>query len=124
MTPSNGQHGGRHRLASLLGMRVTTPDGNVLGRVNDVRLAPTEAVRGGNAQLTVDGIIVGDGHAGSFLGYDRRAEQGPRLVRWAVRALHRHAGYVPWDAVDNLDWADGRITLNRSAMDPLGSPNG
>jgi hypothetical protein len=100
-------------------MDVFAADGRRLGHVNDLRLAPTRAVEGAMARLAVDGLIIDGRHAGSMLGYDRRAEQGPRLVRWAVRGMHRHAGYAPWTAVGEIDWTANRITLSVHALDPL-----
>ena len=91
------------RLVDLLGLPVLAVDGSRLGLVNDLRLVPAGKVRGVFAELVVDGIVVDGHHAGSMLGYDRRAEQGPWLVRILVRALHRRAGYVPWGDVDGID---------------------
>ena len=116
--PAEGP-GGIHLLRDVLGMDVFARDGRRLGHVNDLRLAPTSAVEGTMARLVVDGLVVDGRHAGSMLGYDRRAEQGPRLVRWAVRGLHRHAGYVPWSAVSEIDWAANRITLSGRILNPL-----
>lgn len=95
----------RHRLSELLGTAVVDLDGNVVGHVNDVRLGPGPAVHGTRAELVVEGIIVADRHAGSLLGYDRRREQGPWLVRRIVRYLHRRARYLPWSDVAELDWS-------------------
>jgi len=110
---------GTHLLRDILGMDVFAADGRRLGHVNDLRLAPTLAVEGTMARLIVDGLIVDGRHSGSMLGYDRRAEQGPRLVRWAVRGMHRHAGYAPWTAVSEIDWPANEITLSVQSLDPL-----
>jgi hypothetical protein len=107
------------RLVDLLGMRVLAPDGRQLGLLNDVRLAPTGAVAGAFPRMVVDGLVVDGRHAGSLLGYDRRAEQGPRLVRWAVRWLHRNAGYLPWGAVRSVDWSAREIRVDASELLPL-----
>jgi PRC-barrel domain len=112
-----------HRLHDLLGLPVVAPDGRRLGYVNDVRLSPGPAVRGLHAELVVDGLVVADRHAGSLLGYDRRAEQGPWLVRWAVRALHRKARYVPWRAIRDITWGDGgQVALAHDQREDLGMP--
>ncbi|HEY4315794.1 MAG TPA: hypothetical protein VGO19_09840, partial [Actinomycetes bacterium] len=58
-------------------------------------------------------------HAGSMLGYDRRAEQGPWLVRVLVRALHSHAGYVPWADVEAIDLERREIRTNLHAPQDL-----
>ena len=108
------------RLHDLLGLPVVTVDGRTLGHVNDVRLAPGPALHGMRSELLVDGLVVADRHAGSLLGYDRRAEKGPWLVRVAVRFLHRSAGYAPWSAVHSVEWGDGgRVVLAIDRLDDL-----
>jgi hypothetical protein len=110
------------RLVDLLGLPVLAVDGSRLGLVNDLRLAPSGRVRGVFAELVVDGIVVDGHHAGSMLGYDRRAEQGPWLVRIFVHALHRHAGYVPWSAVESIDLEGREVrTTLRSLQDLAGA---
>lgn len=113
--------GGRttRRLVDLLGMRIVGPDGRRLGLLNDVRLAPTGAVAGAFPRMVVDGLVVDGRHAGSLLGYDRRAEQGPWLVRWAVRRLHRDAGYLPWSAVRDVDWSASEVHVTATQVEPL-----
>jgi hypothetical protein len=111
------------RLNDLLGLPVESPGGRTLGHVNDVRLRPSQAVRGLRSELVIDGLIIADRHAGSLLGYDRRAEQGPWLVRRVVRYLHRNAGYARWDAVREVTWGeDGKVVLSVDRLDDLGMP--
>jgi hypothetical protein len=110
---------GRRRMVHLLGLPVSGPDGARLGFLADVRLAPTSVLDGVFPRLTVDGLVVDGRHVGSMLGYDRRAEQGPWLLRRIVRHIHRNAGYLPWDAVDAVDWDAGVVRVRRSEMDPL-----
>ena len=111
------------RLNELLGLRVEAADGRVLGHVNDVRLSPGPAIQGVRSELVIDGLIVADRHAGSLLGYDRRAEQGPWLVRLAVRVLHRNAGYVGWESVREIVWGDdGKVVLTVDRLEALGMP--
>jgi sporulation protein YlmC with PRC-barrel domain len=112
------------RLVDLLGLPVLAVDGNQLGLVNDLRLVHVDKVRGVFAELVVDGIIVSDHHAGSMLGYDRRAEQGPWLVRVLVRALHRHAGYVPWSDVEAIDLERREIRTRLRTLQELAGPAG
>jgi hypothetical protein len=102
-----------------LGFAVVNEGGAVLGHVNDVRLATGAAVRGTRAELLLDGLVVGNRHAGSLLGYDRRREQGPWLLRRVVRWLHRRAGYVPWRAVRAVDWSGRRVVVGMESMDVL-----
>jgi len=108
-----------HRLGHLLGFDVVTDGGRPLGHVNDVRLATGHGLRGTRAELLVEGFVVGTRHAGSLLGYDRRSEQGPRLLRMLVRWLHRHAGYVAWEAVLSVDWAERRVVVRTETLDDL-----
>jgi sporulation protein YlmC with PRC-barrel domain len=111
--------GARRRLSDLLGARVTTTDGRDIGHVNDVRLAPDEAVRGVRAELFVEGLVISDRHAGSMLGYDRRAEQAPWLVRVVVRQLHRNARYLPWSGVQQVSWEEHHVTVDVAVLEPL-----
>jgi sporulation protein YlmC with PRC-barrel domain len=110
---------GRRRMVHLLGLPVLGPDGAQLGFLADVRLAPTSVVDGVFSRLAVDGLVVDGKHVGSMLGYDRRAEQGPWLLRRIVRHIHRNAGYLPWDAVEAVDWDAGVVRIRRSDLDPL-----
>ena len=45
-----------------------------------------------------------------MLGYDRRADQGPRLVRLVVRWLHRHSVIASAEDAD-IDWSDDVVRL-------------
>jgi len=110
---------GRRRMVHLLGLPVLGPDGVRLGFLADVRLAPTSGVEGVLPRLVVDGLVVDGRHVGSMLGYDRRARQGPWLLRRIVRRIHRNAGYLPWDAVETVDWDAGVVRVLRSDLDPL-----
>jgi sporulation protein YlmC with PRC-barrel domain len=108
------------RLHDLIGLAVVSSEGVVIGHVNDVRLARGPAVHGVRSELVVDGLIVADRHAGSMLGYDRRRSQGPWLVRRAVRALHRRAGYAPWESVREIEWGEGgRVVLSLERLGDL-----
>jgi sporulation protein YlmC with PRC-barrel domain len=98
-------HDADHRLGRLTGMDVLDPDGPRRGRVLDARFEPDEAGR-----LVLCSLIVGRGRPGSMLGYDRRAEQGPWLVRIVVRWLHRHSVIVAADDAD-IDWAGATVRL-------------
>lgn len=121
--PAQSRASRPHRLVELLGADVVGADGSFLGHVNDLRLAPTADVRGRFDALVVEGLIVDGRHAGSLLGYDRNTEQGPWLVRAAVRRLHRHAGYLPWTAVESIDWRARRSVTNAQLRRPLTGPN-
>ena len=118
-TPGPDEGSDRRRLVDLLGRPVVGPDGARLGFLADVRLAPTAAVDGVFPRLVVDGLVVDGRHVGSMLGYERRAEQGPWLLRRIVRRIHRDAGYLPWDAVARVDWDAEQVHVDRRDLDPL-----
>jgi sporulation protein YlmC with PRC-barrel domain len=101
------------------GRPVVTTGGQVLGRLNDVRLVPSVS---GQPGYTVDALVVSRRPVGSTLGYDRRAEQGPWLVGALVRALHRHDTLVPWTSVTDVDWKSGRIVVTSDDVRPLAQP--
>jgi hypothetical protein len=64
------------RLGTVAGMSVQEPDGRQVGHVLDARFEPTD-----NGDLVLRSLLVGRGGPGSLLGYDRRADQGPVMVR-------------------------------------------
>lgn len=110
---------GVRRLVHIMGMQVRSASGTPLGQVNDVRLAPGQRVTGVMAELLVEGLVVARRHTGSMLGYDRRVEQGPWLVRRLVRRLHRHTGYLPIGAVTGIDWDERVVHSSVDALDRL-----
>lgn len=100
-----------HRFGDLTGMDVVVPGGGRIGRVLDARFAP-----GRNGTLTMRSLIVGHGRPGTLLGYDRRGDQGPWLVRTVVRRLHRHTAIVDVDAAE-IDWDEKQVRLERVPTD-------
>jgi sporulation protein YlmC with PRC-barrel domain len=102
----------RRRLGRLTGMKVLGPDGRRLGRVIDARFEPeSDPSRvGRSGHLVLCSLLVGPGRPGSMLGYDRRAEQGPWLVRVVVRRLHRHTVIVGIEDAD-IAWDDATVRL-------------
>jgi hypothetical protein len=65
----------------------------------------------------VVGLVVNSGPAGFLLGPERRADQGPWLLRVLVRGLRpRTAGYVPWDEVGDIDWAARTVRQNGTGL--------
>lgn len=107
-----------HRLGRLSGMGVLDPDGRRRGRVLDARFEPDD-----DGRLVMCSLIVGHGRPGSLLGYDRRKERGPWLVKAAVRWLHRHTVIVAAEDAD-IDWAAATVHLRRTPTDPPGHPFG
>jgi sporulation protein YlmC with PRC-barrel domain len=100
-----------HRLGRLTGMDVVGPDGVRMGRVLDARFEP-----GAGGRLVLCSLIVGHGGPGSLLGYDRRSDQGPWLVRTIVRRLHRHTVIVGADDAD-ISWGDAAVRLRSVPRD-------
>ena len=105
-----------HRLGRLTGMEVLGPHGQHVGRVLDVRFGP-----GQNDRLVIRSLLVGRGHPGSLLGYDRHARQGPWLVRAVVGRLHRHTGIVDIDAAHIL-WNRRQVHLTQLPETDPGHP--
>jgi sporulation protein YlmC with PRC-barrel domain len=102
------------RLSDLLGADVVDAAGESVGRVTDVRLAQTGPVGAGVlARLVVESLLVSPHGTGSLFGYERRHDQGPALLRAAVRLLHRRAVMVAWGDVDEWDVEAHRVTLSR-----------
>jgi sporulation protein YlmC with PRC-barrel domain len=87
------------RASDLIGREVHAIDGTPLGVVTDLRCVQDGPLRGTQAALRVDRLLVSRHHTGSVLGYDRRRQQGPWLIRVVVRYLHRHMQVVPWSEV-------------------------
>jgi sporulation protein YlmC with PRC-barrel domain len=105
-----------YRLGRLTGMNVIDAHGNRAGRVLDARFEPDPSGR-----LALASLIVGHGRPGSLLGYDRRDERGPWLVRSAVLWLHRHSAIVGAEHV-GIAWADHEVRLARAPEQPVGHP--
>lgn len=95
-----------HRLGRLTGMAVRGPDGERVGRVMDARFEP-----GDDGSLLLCSLMVGHGRPGSLLGYDRRGDQGPWLVRTVVRRLHRHTVIVGAEAAE-IAWPESTVRLS------------
>lgn len=100
------------RLGALTGMDVDSPTGRI-GRVLDARFEP-----GPDGRPVLRSLIVGHGRPGSLLGYDRRGDQGPLLVRMVVRRLHRHSRVVAAEDA-TIRWDVGRVEVG---SEPTESP--
>jgi sporulation protein YlmC with PRC-barrel domain len=98
------------RLGALTGMSVLEPGGGRVGRVLDARFAPVQ-----DGRLVLRALVVGDGHPGSLLGYDRRPHMGPWVVRRIVGWIHRDTCAVDVEHVQIL-WNDKEVRL----ASPLG----
>jgi sporulation protein YlmC with PRC-barrel domain len=86
------------KASDLLGRRVVDASGAYLGVVTDLRCIQDGPLRGSMAAPRVHQLIVSRRRVGSLLGYDRRDQQGPWLIRIIIRQLHRQILFVPWEA--------------------------
>jgi hypothetical protein len=104
------------RLGTVTGMDVTEPNGRRVGRVLDARFGP-----GPDGRWVLEALVVGHGHPGSLLGYDRREKMGPWLVSRMVRWLHRHTCVVDVDHVQIL-WNNDEVRLGSPLAEITRSP--
>jgi sporulation protein YlmC with PRC-barrel domain len=104
------------RLGTITGMEVIEPNGGRVGRVLDARFAP-----GPDGRLVLESFVVGHGHPGSLLGYDRREKMGPWLVRRVVGWLHRHTCVVDVDHAQIL-WGNEQVRLGSPLAEITRSP--
>jgi sporulation protein YlmC with PRC-barrel domain len=104
------------RLGTLTGMDVLEPGGERMGRVLDARFTPTE-----DGRHVLSALVVGKGHPGSLLGYDRRPHMGPWVIRQAVRWLHRDTRLVAIEQTQIL-WNNEEVHLDSPLADISGSP--
>jgi sporulation protein YlmC with PRC-barrel domain len=96
------------KASDLIGLAVHGADGRRLGVVTDLRCVQDGPLRGGMQAPRITALIISSRHTGSLLGYERRRQQGPWLIRTIVQLLHRRASLVPWDSVADTN---GRIQL-------------
>ena len=87
------------RASDLLHRPVRDAAGRVVGVVTDLRCVQDGPLRGSMAAPRVHWLLVSPRRTGSLLGYDRRDQQGPWLIRAIVRRLHRRMRVIPWDDV-------------------------
>jgi hypothetical protein len=100
----------RQLVGDLLGAKVVGPGERHLGDVLDVRLEPGTGP-GTGPGLVLTSLLVGRGRPGSYLGYDRSAEQGPWLIRRIVRRLHRYSGMVSAGDIERIDWDGHQVRV-------------
>lgn len=108
------------RMNDLLSREVRDRRGQALGRVSDVRLRTNfhnEGSRWRTTQLEVTDLIVNQRALASLLGYERRHDQGPWLLRVLLRRFRPpSAACLPWERAD-LDWAEHHVTSNGERLD-------
>jgi hypothetical protein len=97
------------RAHDLIGQEVFDADGQRVGVITDLRCIQDGPLRGTMALPRIDSLLVSRRHLGSLLGYDRREQQGPWLIRTIVRHLHRDLLVIPWSKVGSHT---GPVELN------------
>jgi sporulation protein YlmC with PRC-barrel domain len=105
-----------YRFGRLTGMEAMGPDSAHLGRVLDARFE-----RGLHDRLVISSLLIGHGRPGSLLGYDRRDQQGPWLVRAIVGRLHRQTGIVDIEEAQIL-WNRRQVRLTARPRPGPGHP--
>lgn len=98
------------KASDLIGRPVFDDGGRRVGVVTDLRCVQDGPLRGAMAAPRVRQVIISPHRTGSLLGYDRREQQGPWLIRRIVRWLHRDLLVVPWEAV-RISGGEGPCTL-------------
>lgn len=101
------------RLGTLAGMDVLDPEGRRVGAVIDARFEPAA-----DGAQVLRSLLVGRGGAGSLLGYERRADQGPWLVSGILRWWHRNTKVVALADL-TLGWNVGQVHLH-DALERVG----
>jgi sporulation protein YlmC with PRC-barrel domain len=99
------------KASDLIGRPVFESGGRQVGIVTDLRCVQDGPVRGSMAAPRVHSVIVSGRRTGSMLGYDRRDQQGPWLIRVIVRWLHRKSTIVAWESLRLSDDASGALTV-------------
>lgn len=81
-------------------------EGRRCGSVQDLRVAPGES-----GHLVARSLVVGHGHPGSLLGFDRDRERRPAMVAGPIRWLHRGTRQVDLDGSASIDWDARRVEV-------------
>jgi hypothetical protein len=88
------------RASELIGLPVLDASGQHVGIVTDLRCVQDGPLRGAMAAPRVRVVLVSSRHTGALLGYDRREQQGPWLIRVVIRRLHRQLRIIAWDDLE------------------------
>jgi hypothetical protein len=108
------------RLTHLLGAPVFDRH-RLMGHVIDLRLAADP--HSAEPALAVKALIMDTHRTGSLLGYERREQQGPWLIRVILRAVHRRAALIDWTDVEEITTEDtGHLRLGLRAGYTARSP--
>jgi sporulation protein YlmC with PRC-barrel domain len=87
------------KASDIIGKPVVGADGRKYGVVIDLRCVQDGPVRGSMAAPRVHSLIASKHRTGSLLGYDRRDQQGPWLIRVIISLLHRQVTIIDWNDV-------------------------
>lgn len=96
-------------LSELLGCRVVAPDGHALGTVVDVRFRRGARDHAHEGPLELIALIASPHSRQSFYGYERGRVQGPAVIAWIIRRLHRGSRIIPWECVQRVDEGEVRL---------------
>lgn len=103
------------QLSELLGLPVCDSDGAQLGTLIDVRLCVTGDMGDRPDPPKVFGVIVSPHSSSSYLGYERRRVDQPRVLASLLRWRHRGTFLALWHDVDDV--SSDRLTLRRGATE-------
>ena len=108
------------RTVDLLNRAVRDRDGRGIGRVSDLRLRTNlvdEGPRWRTSGMEVTDLIVNQRALATLLGYERRHDQGPWLLRTLLRRLRPPAhGSLPW-ARGEVAWEEHHVTHHGERLD-------
>ncbi len=99
------------RMSDVLDCEVYDHAGNKLGKVRDVRLVQDGPLRGAQALLRVDAVVVGGSALAGRLGYLRGGARGPWLLAVIMRRLERRALTIAARDVEEWDGVNHRLRL-------------
>ncbi|KAA0109011.1 PRC-barrel domain-containing protein [Mycolicibacterium sp. P1-5] len=101
------------QLSELLGLPVCDSDGTQLGSLIDVRLSVTGDMGDRPDAPKVVGVIVSPHSSSSYLGYERRRVDQPRVLANLLRWRHRGTFLTLWDDIEDV--TSDRVTLRNGA---------
>jgi sporulation protein YlmC with PRC-barrel domain len=114
-------------LSDLFDRPVRSPQGELLGRVVDVRFRRSARNGRREGDLELIALVVSPRSRLSYYGYERGAVNAPAVISKFVEWLHRDSRIIPWECVARVD--DDRISLGvqppsipldpRRGIDPL-----
>jgi hypothetical protein len=105
-------------LGDLLGRPVHASDGTLVGKVADARFVVDGAPRQLMAEARLLGLVVSPHSVSSFLGYERRALDEPRLLARILRWRHRGSFLVMWADIARLGPESVRLREGFTAYSP------